>query len=530
MRRYAGLLVIWVLLLGIVSSGCINGNPSSPTSSTSTVAPAEKGAAVLTLVGPSGEKNLTLDELRKLPQVEGTGGYKTKLGSIKGVGTYKGVPLKELVNLVGGLSDEYSIRIVAADGYSIVVSHDFVTGRGIETMDQNGNPTNGSVTPIIAYEFNGKPIEFELDGKVYPLQMAVIGKGGYITPGNTWVKAVVRIEVIKSAEGPTPGEKTGYIEVMDFRGKEIKVSQPVDRIVAIYGLAAQMVYLLGDGKKVVGGTPLVMKDRFIQLIDPDAKDRIVLAGDPKSANVEEIKRLNPDIVFTAAWGDSRVDDAIESLDVPVIALDLETVENYLKSLEIMGKVLGKEEKAKDVATYYRKAMEKVTNRTSNLSEDQRPRVLLLMYSMKSKAFKAPGQEYFQNRLIEMAGGISVSKELPGGWNVVNVEQVAKWNPDVIIVVGYSPAYPSTKIKEDILKDPAWSEIKAVKEGRIYAMPNDGESWDYPAPKWILGLYWTAKVLHPELFTDLDVRKEASDFYERFFGIGITEVPLVGDVD
>lgn len=102
----------------------------------------------------------------------------------------------------------------------------------------------------------------------------------------------------------------------------------------------------------------------------------------------------------------------------------------------MGKVLGKEEKAEKAISYYRSAVDFVTNRTSKLKE--RPRVLLVQYSMKDKAFKAPGKEYFQNRLIEMAGGESVSSNLPGGWNVVNVEQVAKWNPDVIIVVSYSP--------------------------------------------------------------------------------------------
>ncbi|WP_148882660.1 hypothetical protein [Thermococcus aciditolerans] len=51
-----------------------------------------KWTVVLTLVGPSGEKNLTLDELRKLPQAEGTGGYKTKFGSIKDIRYLQGGP------------------------------------------------------------------------------------------------------------------------------------------------------------------------------------------------------------------------------------------------------------------------------------------------------------------------------------------------------------------------------------------------------------------------------------------------------
>ncbi|AHF79483.1 ABC transporter substrate-binding protein [Thermococcus paralvinellae] len=538
MKKCLILLLIGVLMFSVISSGCITGTKTvtpeksiSPTISSST-STQEKNEVVLRLIGPNGEeKALTLEDIKKLPQFEGKGGLKTKAGSIKAVGTYKGVLLTDLLKLVNGLSPDYNYIITAADGYSVTVSYDFVLGKGIDTMDENGNPIKGSVVPIIAYEFNGKPIEFKLDENIYPLQIALVNKDRcYITPGNLWVKAVIRIEVIKAAEGnEETTTKTGYVEVTDFRGKTVRIKQPVERIVSLYGLATQMVYLLGEGEKVLGSTPLAMNDAFIQLIDPGMKNRMIFVGSPKSANVEEVKKLNPDVVFTAAWGNERLNEQIENLGIPVIALDLETVENYLKSLEIMGKALGKEDKAREAIEYYKSAMKVVTERTAKIPESEKPRVLLIYYSLKSKAFKAPGREYFQNVLIEMAGGISVSKELPGGWNVINVEQVARWDPDVILVVSYSLKYPSTKVKEDILNDPAWSSIKAVKEGKVYAMPNDGESWDYPAPKWILGLYWTAKVLHPDLFKDLNIKKKADEFYQKFFGISIDKVKIVGDI-
>ncbi len=329
-----------------------------------------------------------------------------------------------------------------------------------------------------------------------------------------------------TASGKAPN--AGYITITDFRGKTVKVKEPVTRIVATYGLAAQMVYLLGAGGKIVGGTRLVLHDNFIKLIDPEAKNRIVFAGNPKSANVEEIKKLNTDVVFTSAWGDERLDEQFEGLGIPVVALNLETVDNYLKSLEIMGRVLGKEEKATEIGKYYKTTLEKVTKVTSKLNNNEKPKVLLIEYSLKRKAFKVPGSDYFQNGLIEMSGGESVSKDLPGGWNVVNTEQVARWNPDVIIVVSYSQKYSSASVKSDILNDSSWRQLKAIKDGKIYAMPNDGESWDYPAPKWILGLYWTAKVLHPDHFKEMDTKEEANEFYKRFFNTDISKVKIVGD--
>lgn len=49
-----------------------------------------------------------------------------------------------------------------------------------------------------------------------------------------------------------------------------------------------MVYLLGEGQKVLGSTPLAMNDAFIQLIDPGVKSRMIFVGSPKNANVEEV--------------------------------------------------------------------------------------------------------------------------------------------------------------------------------------------------------------------------------------------------
>ncbi|AIU70673.1 iron-siderophore ABC transporter substrate-binding protein [Thermococcus eurythermalis] len=536
MRKVASLFIISVLILSVLSGGCISSETStSKTSNTSyTTASVSLSASskevVLTLVGPDGtKKSLTFENLREFPQVAGRGGLRTKKGSIKNVGVYKGVALVDLLKKFGWLSEGHNYIIKAADGYTLTVDYDFLLGKGVPLYDEAGNPTNGSMVPILAYEFNGTPIEFALDGKTYTLKLALVGNETLITPGNRWVKAVVEIDVVrKSSSGETEGD-AGYVIVKDFRNRTVKVKQPVNRMVSLYGLATQMVYFLGveDGKKIVGSTPLAINDQFIALIDPDVKSRMVFVGSPKSANIETVKGLNPDVVLTAYWGDENINKALEGLGIPVIALNLETMDSYLKSLEIVGDVLGKEEKAKEAVSYYREAVAFVTNRTSKASG--RPRVLLIQYSMKDKAFKAPGKEYFQNRMIEMAGGDSVSKDLPGGWNTINVEQVAKWNPDVIIVVSYSPKKPAPEIKRELLSDPAWSQIKAVKEGKVYAMPNDGESWDYPAPKWVLGLYWLAKVLHPELFSDLDVKAKADEFYERWYGINPSDVNIVGDM-
>ncbi len=321
-------------------------------------------------------------------------------------------------------------------------------------------------------------------------------------------------------------QSTGYVEVKDMSGRVVKIKEPVNRIVSLYGIATQVIYLFGvkQGEKVVGSTPLALHDGFIQLLDPEAKKRMVLVRH----NVETIEKLHPDVVFAAYWENPEIIKQIESLGIPVVVLNLESVENFTRSVEIIGKVLGEEDRAREIVSFYKNAVSLVTNRTRNIPSSERPKVLLLEYSMKDKAFKAPGREFFQNRLIEMAGGTSVSASLPGGWNVVDAEQVAKWNPDIIVVVSYWPEFPPTKAREELLSDPAWKAVKAVRDGKVYALPNDGESWDF-GPKWVLGLYWMAKLFHPGLFKDLNVTAKADQFYREFYGIDPSKVTITGDM-
>ena len=338
---------------------------------------------------------------------------------------------------------------------------------------------------------------------------------------------VVLTNLSGCAEKTNYNGKAQYVTIKDFSGKEIKIKQPVKKIISTYGLATQTLFLMGDGNKVLGSTKMAVNDAFIKLAYPNEAQSMKLIISQNGANVEEVAKLKPDVIITAFWNSEQVTKQLGNLDIPIVTLNMETPDNYIKSIYLLGKILNEEEKAESVANYYKKEMSEIDNKTSKTKS--KPKVMLIEYSMRSKALKVPGSEYFQNELIKIAGGNSVSDTLPGGWNMVNVEQVAKWDPDVIVTVSYSLKYNSESVKKTILDDPAWKNIRAVKLGKVYAMPNDGESWDYPAPKWILGLDWMAKLLQPELFTSLNVKLKAAELYKKFYGIDISKVRIIGDL-
>jgi hypothetical protein len=163
-----------------------------------TAEPAAESPVVLELVGPDETKTLTLDDLRALPTFEGWGGIKTSTGDIILPTQLRGVTLGELLALVGGLSPELGISIVARDGYAMTFSYEQIANGEFITYD----PATGDeitiddpLTAILAYERDGQPLPEDSEG---PLRVVVVTpKANQVVDGHWAVKWVNQI-VLKS--------------------------------------------------------------------------------------------------------------------------------------------------------------------------------------------------------------------------------------------------------------------------------------------------------------------------------------------
>lgn len=113
----------------------------------------------------------------------------------------------------------------------------------------------------------------------------------------------------------------------------------------------------------------------------------------------------------------------------------------------------------------------------------------------------------------------MSAELGGYWNDVNLEQVALWNPEVIVIAPYGEVTPQT-LKES----PEWAIIKAVQDGKVYKMPSWVAPWDTPVMDSVLGVIWLAQKLFPER-VNLDCALEAQFFFTVFYNHELPEAEI-----
>ncbi|MEM2321265.1 MAG: ABC transporter substrate-binding protein [Candidatus Bathyarchaeia archaeon] len=320
------------------------------------------------------------------------------------------------------------------------------------------------------------------------------------------------------------------IEVIDALGRTVKIKMPINRVI-ITGKGSwpimTVAYMFPNAKKVLYGLSSSLNSTLFRMIDPNLADKIV----PVELSVEEISKAKPDVVILKTTMRS-LGDQLEELGIHVVYVDLENLESYVRDLRVLGKIFMDERRGEGLARYYSEWVNSIASMAPPSAE--RPKVLFLYYSVKGGevAFNVPGSGWLQTFMVEVAGGYPLSKEAPGtGWNTVTFEQIARWAPNIIFIVTYSNKPSPSEVKERLLRDEMWTNIPAIRSGRVYAVPDDCNvaalgSWDAPGSRWILGLLWMAKKIHPSIFQDLDIKEEVERFYTKIYGLSKADAEKV----
>lgn len=305
-------------------------------------------------------------------------------------------------------------------------------------------------------------------------------------------------------------------EIIDDANRKVKIKKDIQKVFSTSPLGTIAIYTLDPNKLAGWNNELSQKEK--EYILPKYHDLPVLGGwfGKNTGNIEEILKVAPDIVIsmgTISETDISLADRIqEQLNIPVILIEGEMT-SLDKAYIFLGELLGDKKRAKELANYCKTTVEDVQCRAQEIPKENKLRVY---YAEGPKGLETDPEGSIHTRVLEMVGGINVAKVKDkggSGRSNVSMEQLLAWDPDVIIAWDESQG----GYYEGILRDPAWADIKAVKNGQVYTIPNKPFDWfdRPPSVNRILGLKWLSNLLYPEYFP-WDIRKEVKDFYKIFY--------------
>jgi len=326
---------------------------------------------------------------------------------------------------------------------------------------------------------------------------------------------------------PAAPSSAAAISLIDALGRQVDLPAPPQRLVAAgkgVTMLLDAIFLFPQARQhlVAAGSGQAGSEGFLPLVEPSFSNITVLAGD---GGAEPIAAARPDLVLLKSYSASKLGQSIETLGLKTLYLDLETPEQFLRDLAILGQAFGETARAEELVKYYQSSMEEVAQGATTLSPTRPPRVLLAQVTVKggSAAILVPPTGWIQTLMVERAGGLAVWREASdkGGYAVVNLEQVAAWDPDFIFLVDYQGDSAATSA--NLAQSVEWKELRAVRENHFLGFPGDFVSWDQADPRWILGQLWVAKQLAPEQYATLDLQEEAARFFQFAYGLSLEKV-------
>ena len=203
-----------ISLVLILLVGCQPKVVSTPTLAVS----ADDANFTLTIQGAETQKELDMAAIKSLPAIEGQAGFKSSTGAITIPALYKGVLLTDLLKQVGGDDPSLAVEVEAEDGYSMTFTYDQIANGAFIMYDPaTGEETTkaGPVQVILAYEFDGKPLNQETDGH---MRLMVISKEANQVVDGHWTTKFVKKLTVKPIIEEWVLEMQGAIQYTVDRG------------------------------------------------------------------------------------------------------------------------------------------------------------------------------------------------------------------------------------------------------------------------------------------------------------------------
>ncbi|MBN1432888.1 MAG: iron ABC transporter substrate-binding protein [Methanomicrobiaceae archaeon] len=353
------------------------------------------------------------------------------------------------------------------------------------------------------------------------------------------------------------GAESGLRTITDMRGVSVEIPEDIERVVIVDdGFVEGLMYNFGIEDRIVGlggECPRKVYEYSFETSDgetynysagmnpvrylmPWLVDIPLVTDGSTGINYETLASLDPDVVIIREGASSfragsdenlqKTFDTLFSLGIPTVVLvgppfqENPDIENIDQEIMLVGEIFGKEPEAKEIADYLNSQVAVIRERTADVSEDEKPRVMQFGLSPRARqgggAGMAWGLDTIESYFIEDNANAKNAYEGSGAFVVISTEQILDLNPDVILLPtaqGYHPA-------KELYTAPYYEnlqELSAVKNQRVYALPWTPYNWakrlEYPIEAMVI-----AKASYPDRFADIDVSEWTLHLYKNVYGV------------
>ena len=298
----------------------------------------------------------------------------------------------------------------------------------------------------------------------------------------------------------------------DAAGKKVTIPVEAKHLGLPFPYNTSDAILLGACQRIATTTTYSLRQSWVVKFCPSIAGKAAPYQTPGSWNIEQVVSSGVDLQF-APSGDAADVGKLTSAGVPTLVLpDFASLDGLSAAVGFEGRAIGgtAPQRARAYQQYLAGKLAAITAVTSKIPAAKRPSVLAVD-SDAGGSIHVLGAGTIMNQWIGIAGGVNAARSIAGAAPTeVSVEQIQKWNPDVIVA-----GLPADA--KAMMADPRLKGVKAVINHQVLTNPAGTIIWMYYGTEEALNIQWAAKELHPDLFPDLDLPAVTKAFYQQFFG-------------
>ena len=330
-------------------------------------------------------------------------------------------------------------------------------------------------------------------------------------------------------------DENGTHIVVDHGGNEVEVPNKVTRVVIdqIPILSTYMAYFQGSAPYIVGycgSFKSVISDTVLKNIAPELMESSDTVYAQSDLNIEEIMKLNPDVILYNA-GNSSHAEILKASGIPSVGFatvgastEADPIERYEQWLKLLEDIFGEPGKTEAFVAAGDEIVDDVESRIAKIPESDRPSALIL-WKYSDGVPQVSGQGTFGTYWMKRLGVTDKALEATG-FAQTSMEQIYSWDPDILFLDG--PGLQPLRT-EDVLTcnvDGAdFSTLTAVQNGRVYNTTLGMWNWFTPNPDAPLVLAWLACNTYPEAFADYPLEETIKTYYHDWYGYDVTDDEL-----
>lgn len=255
------------------------------------------------------------------------------------------------------------------------------------------------------------------------------------------------------------------ITFTDDLGRNVSVDSP-KRVAALLGSFSQ-IWMLS------GGEVIATADDAWDDLSLNLSEETVNLGNTKQLSLEQLLAADPDFILASTNTRQNVEwqETLDATGIPTAYFDISDFDDYLRILSICTDITGRKDLYEQHGTEVKKQIEDVVAQSKTRLKGIDSPTVLAMVASASNIFAKNSEGNVLGEMLKSLGCVNIADSDSMMLENLSIEHIIKSDPDYIFFVqrGDNAEGMKEHVQKTLMEHPAWSELTAVKNDRVYFM-------------------------------------------------------------